>query len=178
MIIAGYMLAMCQYRRDEQRRLTPGNTPVRRRGGSQMSQVGQFKKKQQTIAITILCSHWYSLLRTSVDCAQGFKPRVKAPSSARNVCLHITDPRNQIWPGRGPNQDPVTCRADVLSIRPRRPARLVNLFMLLVHVHGTHIDWKQGVNFSVRKFWTPEKHKITEKSANFSQFISFLRYLN
>ena len=39
MIVAGYILAVYQYQMDEQRRLTPGNTPIRRRGGSQMSQV-------------------------------------------------------------------------------------------------------------------------------------------
>ena len=39
MIVAGYILAVFQYQTDEQQRLTPGNTPVRRRGGSQMSQV-------------------------------------------------------------------------------------------------------------------------------------------
>ena len=39
MIVAGYILAVFQYQTDEQQRLTPGNTPIRRRGGSQMSQV-------------------------------------------------------------------------------------------------------------------------------------------
>ena len=39
MIVAGYILAVFQYQMDEQQRLTPGNTPIRRRGGSQMSQV-------------------------------------------------------------------------------------------------------------------------------------------
>ena len=39
MIVAGYILAVHRFMTEEQRRLTPGNTPVRKRGNTQ-TQVG------------------------------------------------------------------------------------------------------------------------------------------
>ena len=35
MIVAGYILAVCQYGQDTGRQATPGNTPIRRKSNSQ-----------------------------------------------------------------------------------------------------------------------------------------------
>ena len=56
MIIAGYILAVYQMQEEESTRLTPGNTPVRRRGGSQQSQQvhHSFLKDNKHTVITLV----------------------------------------------------------------------------------------------------------------------------
>ena len=57
MIVAGYILAIHQHLTEEQHRLTPGNTPIRRRGNTQTQTTPAVTEGSTTPALVEYSQH-------------------------------------------------------------------------------------------------------------------------